>query len=203
MLILKDNQPGLYAAADAHIWEDEPVLHATSRSQPRPARSPHHPRHQHRPDQIRAKLPGTGQLMLIERYRHPVRGTAAANACRAASTCDDPALTACAAACGAKVSCETVLAVTALTPAQASPAFLLARNRDHWGIENGLHHRRDTTLAEDASRLRAGGSWRLFAAIANMTVSVLNRAGHRNHAAARRDCAWDRTGLLALELLGL
>ena len=71
-----------------------------------------------------------------------------------------------------------MLAVTALTPAQASPAFLLARNRDHWGIENGLHHRRDTTLAEDASRLRAGGSWRLFASIANMAVSVLNRAGH-------------------------
>lgn len=203
MLILKDNQPGLYAAADAHIWEDEPVLHATSEVS--------HGRHEVRtirvtsivPDQIRAKLPGAGQLLLIERYRHPVRGTAAANACRAASTCGDPALTACAAACGAKVSCETVLAVTALTPAQASPAFLLARNRDHWGIENGLHHRRDTTLAEDASRLRAGGSWRLFAAIANMTVSVLNRAGHRNHAAARRDCAWDRTGLLALELLGL
>ena len=28
MLILKDNQPGLYAAADAHPWEHEPVLHA-------------------------------------------------------------------------------------------------------------------------------------------------------------------------------
>src|SRR5208283_5263473 len=180
MLILKDNQPGLYAAADAHIWEDEPVLHATSEVS--------HGRHEVRtirvtsivPDQIRANLPGAGQLILIERYRHPVRGTS-----------------------GAKVSFETVRAVTALAPSQASPAFLLARNRDHWGIENGLHHRRDTTLAEDASRLRAGGSWRLFAAIANMTVSVLNRAGHRNHAAARRDCAWDRTGLLALELLGL
>ena len=100
MLILKDNQPGLYAAADAHIWEDEPVLHATSEVS--------HGRHEVRticvtsivPGQIRAKLPGAGQLVLIERYRHPVRGTAAANACRAASTCGDPALTACAAACG-------------------------------------------------------------------------------------------------------
>ena len=141
--------------------------------------------------------------MLIERYRHRVRGAAAAAACRAASASGDPTLTACAAACGAQVSCETVLAVTALTPTQASPAFLLGRNRDHWGIENGLHLRRDVTLAEDASRRRIGGSWRLFAAIGNITVSVLNRAGHRNHAAARRDCAWDRTGLRALELLGL
>ena len=38
-------------------------------------------------------------------------------------------------AAGAKISCETVLALTALTPAQAGPEFLLARNRGHWGIE--------------------------------------------------------------------
>jgi hypothetical protein len=96
-----------------------------------------------------------------------------------------------------------VLALTALTPAQASPGFLLARNRGHWGIENGLHLRRDTTYAEDASRLRAGGAPRLFASIASTVVSVLNRAGLTNHAAARRDLAWDRTGLQALDLLGL
>jgi hypothetical protein len=60
----------------------------------------------------------------------------------------------------------------------------------------------DTTLGEDASRLRAGKSPRLFAAIANTVTSVLNRAGHHNHA-ARRDLGWDRTGLQALALLGL
>jgi len=101
------------------------------------------------------------------------------------------------------MSCETVLAVTALTPAQAGPEFLLARNRDHWAIENGLHYRRDVGLGEDASRLRAGQSPRLFAAAGNVVTSVLNRAGYRNHAAARRDLAWDRTGLGALTLLGL
>ena len=69
--------------------------------------------------------------------------------------------------------------------------------------DNGLHHRRDTTLGEDASRLRAGQSPRLFAAAGNVVTSVLNRAGYRNHAAARRDLAWDRTGLSALTLLGL
>ncbi len=206
ILTLKDNQPGLYALAGAHPWQDEPVLHATSETG--------HGRHEARtirvtsqvPAQITERLPRAAQLMLIERYRHPVRGRAAGAACRAAAADadgDDLGLSACAADHGAKVSCETVLAVTALTPAQAGPAFLLARDRAHWGIGNGLHYRRDTTLAEDASRLRAGGSWRLFASIANMTVSVLNRAGHRNHAAARRDCAWDRTGLHALTLLGL
>jgi len=206
ILTLKDNQPGLYAAADAHPWHDEPVLHATSETG--------HGRHEVRtiratsqiPEAISQRFPGTAQLMLIERYRHDVRGRDAAAACREATADgdgDDLGLTACAAAHGTKMSCETVLAVTALTPAQAGPEFLLARNRAHWGIENGLHHRRDTTLAEDAARIRAGGSWRLFAAIANITVSVLNRAGYPNHAAARRDLAWDRTGLQALTLLGL
>jgi predicted transposase YbfD/YdcC len=202
MLILKDNQPGLYATADAHPWEHEPVLHATSETG--------HGRHEIRttrvtseiPAAITAKLPGAAQLMLIERYRHPLPRGGAPAACRDGDPGDhDPA--ACAAACGTKLSAETVLAVTALTPAQASPAFLLDRNRDHWAIENGLHHRRDVTLGEDASRLRAGQSPRLFAAAANVVTSVLNRAGHRNHAAARRDLGWDRTGLQALTLLGL
>ena len=204
ILTLKDNQPGLYAAADAHPWHDEPILHATSETG--------HGRHEVRtvrvtsqvPEAISRRFPRAAQLMLIERYRHPVRGRAAAADCRAAGADgDDLGLSACAQARGAKLSCETVLAVTALTPAQAGPAFLLERDRAHWGIENGLHYRRDTTLGEDAARLRAGGSWRLFATVANITVSVLNRAGYDNHAAARRDLAWDRTGLLALTLLGL
>ena len=154
------------------------------------------------PAAITAKLPGAAQLMLIERYRHQLPHGGAPAACRDGDPGDHDPL-ACAAACGAKLQAETVLAVTALTPAQVGPAFLLARNRDHWAIENGLHHRRDTTLGEDASRLRAGQSPRLFAAIANTVTSVLNRAGHANHAAARRDLAWDRTGLQALAILGL
>ena len=58
------------------------------------------------------------------------------------------------------------------------------------------------SLGEDTSRLRAGKSWRFFAAD-NVVVSVLNRAGYANHAAAGRDLGWDRTGLQALTLLGL
>ena len=202
MLILKDNQPSLYAAADSHHWQDEPVLHGTSQTG--------HGRHEIRtirvtsdiPGAITAKLPGTAQMMLIERYRHDLPPGGAPAACTSGDPGDHDPL-ACAAACGMKLSCETVLAVTALTPAQASPAFLLARNRGHWAIENGLHYRRDVSLGEDASRLRAGKSPRLFAAIGSTVTSVLNRAGYANHAAARRDLGWDRTGLQALALLGL
>ena len=70
MLILKDNQPGLYAAADGHPWDNEPILHGASETG--------HGRHEvrlirvtsHIPAQITDKLPGTAQMMLIERYRH-------------------------------------------------------------------------------------------------------------------------------------
>jgi predicted transposase YbfD/YdcC len=199
ILDLKGNQPGLYALADAHPWDGEPVLHATAEVG--------HGRHEIRtirvtsqvPEGITRRFPGTAQMMLIERYRHDVRGSDATAACRAAG--DDPHMGSCAA--GKGISCETVISLTALTPAQAGPGFLLGRNRGHWGVENGLHLRRDTTFAEDASRLRAGDSARLFASIASTVVSVLNRAGRTNHAAARRELGWERTGMQALALLGL
>jgi predicted transposase YbfD/YdcC len=49
-----------------------------------------------------------------------------------------------------------VYAVTSLTFAQASPARLADYLRRHWAIQNGLHHLRDTTFAEDASQVRTG-----------------------------------------------
>ena len=59
ILTLKDNQPGLYAAADAWNWEDEPVLHATSEI----SRSRHEVRTirvtSQIPDLIRERLPST------------------------------------------------------------------------------------------------------------------------------------------------
>ena len=61
ILDLKDNQPGLYALADAHPWDDEPVLHATAETG--------HGRHEIRairvtsqvPDGITRRFPGTAQ----------------------------------------------------------------------------------------------------------------------------------------------
>ena len=73
--------------------------------------------------------------MLIERYPHPLPRGGAPAASRDGDPADHDPL-ACAAACGTKLRAETVLAVTALTPAQAAPAFLLARNRGHWAIGN-------------------------------------------------------------------
>jgi len=157
---------------------------------------------------IRARWPGAKQMFLIERYRHPrtkaMGDTSICTTGPGGGQDAGQALFRCAAALGAKVSCETVTGIISLTAGQASPPQVLTYNRDHWGIENGLHHRRDTTYGEDASRVRTGGAPRLLAAMNNLVISVLARAGHANNAYARRDLGWDRTGgLRALELLGL
>lgn len=49
---------------------------------------------------------------------------------------------------------QVVFGLTSLTPQKASPKKLLALTRQYWGIENGLHYRRDVTFHEDASESR-------------------------------------------------
>jgi hypothetical protein len=80
----------------------------------------------------------------------------------------------------------TVYAVTSLTFAQASPARLADLLRGHWGIENGLHHVRDVTFAEDASQVRSGTAPQVMAALRNLAIGVLCRAGPVNLAATLR-----------------
>jgi predicted transposase YbfD/YdcC len=91
----------------------------------------------------------------------------------------------------------TVYAVTSLTAAQAHPARLADYVRGHWGIE-ALHHLRDTTFAEDASRVRTGTAPRAMASLRNLAIGVLHAHGHRNLAAARRRNARDATRVLPL-----
>jgi predicted transposase YbfD/YdcC len=56
--------------------------------------------------------------------------------------------------------------------------------RGHWDIE-ALHHIRDVTYAEGASRARAGGTPRVMATVRDAAVSLLNLAGWNNIAATR------------------
>ena len=51
---------------------------------------------------------------------------------------------------------EVRYGVTSLPPQSADAKQRLAIARAAWGIENGLHYRRDVTLQEDASQLRRG-----------------------------------------------
>lgn len=87
-----------------------------------------------------------------------------------------------------KTQHEVVYGLTSLSPAAASAAHLLALHRAHWGIENGLHYRRDVTFHEDATRLTQGHAGRVMATLNNLVIGVLRLAGHTNLAAARRLC---------------
>ena len=65
---------------------------------------------------------------------------------------------------------ETVALITSLPPAELSAARWLERNRQHWGIENGLHARLDVSRRDDQSRLRNRNAvWvhGMFARLAN------------------------------------
>lgn len=81
---------------------------------------------------------------------------------------------------------ETAYGVTSLTARHASPARLLQLNRGHWGIENGLHYRRDVTLQEDAGRTTTTAFGHVMAALNNLVIGLTIGRGWHNLAQARR-----------------
>ena len=93
---------------------------------------------------------------------------------------------------------ETHYGLTSLTPSEASPARLLELTRQYWGVENGLHYRRDVTFREDETRLTKGKAGHVMASINNLVIGLLRIAGFTNLAAARRYCDADLTNALAL-----
>jgi predicted transposase YbfD/YdcC len=76
--------------------------------------------------------------------------------------------------------------LTSLTEQEASPERLLEIVRSEWGIENGLHYRRDVTFHEDLTRMTSKTMGRAMAIINNLVISLLNHHGFDNHARARR-----------------
>ena len=105
-------------------------------------------------------FPGAAQVMRIVRYRGELGGQ--------------------------RTSKEIVHAITSLSPERAAPAVLAALMRGHWAIENAVHHVRDTTFAEDASRSRTGHAAVNLAALRNAIITAIRAAGATNIAAARR-----------------
>jgi len=93
---------------------------------------------------------------------------------------------------------ETVFGLTSLTSEEADAEHLLTLVRRMWGIENGLHRRRDTTLQEDSIRMIHTGQAEAVAILHNFISSLLSKLGFSNHASAIRqfNAAIDRTLLL-------
>ena len=81
---------------------------------------------------------------------------------------------------------EVVYGLTSLSAAQAGPVRLLELTRAYWGIENGLHYRRDVTLREDATRMRNARAAQVWATINNLLVGLLAQLPFANLPQARR-----------------
>lgn len=85
-----------------------------------------------------------------------------------------------------EVSHEVVYGITSLTPKMADAKRLNGLIRQYWGIENGLHYRRDKSLQEDATRMRDRNQAQNLAALNNLVVGLVLRQGWRYLPEARR-----------------
>ncbi len=85
--------------------------------------------------------------------------------------------------------CEDGYLISSLDTRRHTAAELLAFNRGHWGIENGLHYVRDVTMGEDACRVRTDSAPQILAGVRNAVLALLKRDGQTNIAAALRSCA--------------
>ena len=72
---------------------------------------------------------------------------------------------------------ETVYAITSVSAERAGPEQLLTWNRGHWAVENANHYRRDTSLGEDASRLRARHAPANNATLNNIALAIVFHRG--------------------------
>lgn len=88
-----------------------------------------------------------------------------------------------------KVTHEVVYGITSLTVKEAGAARLLEITRSHWGIESGLHYRRDVTLHEDRGRVRTGHAAHAVAVINNLVLGLFARLGYTSAPEARRHFA--------------
>lgn len=98
-----------------------------------------------------------------------------------------------------EVTTEVQYGLTSLKAQHAHPERLLSVVRSEWGIENGLHYRRDVTFQEDQTRMTDHRMGRVMASINNLVIGLLNKQGFRNHAQARR--AFNACPAKALELI--
>ena len=94
---------------------------------------------------------------------------------------------------------QVLYGLTSLSSQQAGPKRLMYLVRDYWGIENGLHYRRDVTLHEDATRTTVGHTGHNLAIINNLVIALALTSGRSNLPRARR--LFDAKPDLALDLV--
>lgn len=83
-------------------------------------------------------------------------------------------------------SFEHVIYVGSFAVDKYSPARVLALTRGHWGIENGLHHRKDRSMDEDRCRAAAAKTGRVMCCLRSIAALVFDRAGETMNVVRRR-----------------
>ncbi len=68
---------------------------------------------------------------------------------------------------------QVIFGVTSLSRKELTPRNLLKKIRVYWGIENGLHYRRDVTLREDRTRMTKGHAGRIMACLNNLVIGLV------------------------------
>ena len=82
---------------------------------------------------------------------------------------------------------QSVYGFTSLKRKEIVPRKLLEMTRSYWGIENGLHYRRDVTLREDYTRMTKGKTGQAMACLNNMILGILlAKKNYRTIPTARR-----------------
>ena len=166
LMILKQNQPTLYAAARL-VFEEPPL--------PRRPGERLTGRHQRQsPWPVGASELGHDHG--FERISNLARQRPRSCAARAAASMS-------ALAC---VETEITYGITSLPTALAGPAQLERIWRGHWTIENRLHYVRDETFGEDRCQVHTGTAAQALVASRNAVVSTLRFHGWSNLAAATR-----------------
>jgi len=75
--------------------------------------------------------------------------------------------------------------ITSFSRQKTAPDRLLCFRREHWGIETGLHYRRDVTFKEDATRMTIDNTGKVMASINNLVIALISQANFQNAAHAR------------------
>lgn len=70
---------------------------------------------------------------------------------------------------------ETAYGITSLSAESASAERLLDISRQHWSIENSLHHVRDVTFLEDRCRTRSRNKAQTLAAFRNLAITLIRQ----------------------------
>jgi len=68
---------------------------------------------------------------------------------------------------------QVIYGITSLSKEEITPGNLLKKIRAYWGIENGLHYRRDVTLREDRTRMTKGNAGRIMACLNNLVIGLV------------------------------